>query len=84
MDAVQHSVNPIKQLHVQIPGEAKGGATISPKWSKATSKKQAAVFLGVSVETVDARLKVNPKAVNKISRELWQFDKNDSLFSRLP
>jgi len=56
----------------------------SPKWSKACSKTGASTALGISVDAINDHLRVHPQAVHRVSRQLWQFDKNDPLFCRLP
>ena len=38
----------------------------------------------MTTDALNDHLKVSPAAVHRLSRELWLFDRNDPLFSRLP
>jgi hypothetical protein len=61
-----------------LPGESR------PNWSKPCSKTEAAGFIGVSTENINTYLFEHPEAVQKLTRQKWQFDKNHSFFGRLP
>lgn len=61
-----------------LPGES------TPNWSKQCSKTDAAGFIGVSTENINTYLAAHPQAVQKLTRQMWQFDKNHTFFARLP
>jgi hypothetical protein len=55
-----------------------------PNWSKPCSKVDAASRIGVSVDSISRYLEDHPNTVNRISRQKWQFDKNQAFFAKLP
>ena len=67
-----------------FPSTTTTDPTPPANWSKPTSKSQAAIYLGISADTIDDRLRIHPNAVQRVSRQLWKFDKNDPLFASLP
>lgn len=56
----------------------------TPNWSKPCSKTEASEVIGVSTDNINDYLRDNPAAVKKLTRQKWQFDKNFSMFCKLP
>lgn len=65
------------------PSSVKSGLPAG-NWSKRISKAAAARIIGISVDKIDDHLRKHPAAVRNIFRQIWEFDKNDQVFSHLP
>jgi len=80
--AVDTGQDGLPEVAPVAPPKPTGGPT--PNWSKPCSKTDASGRIGVSTEIIDAYLRRHPEAVNQVTRQMWQFDKNYPVFASLP